>query len=67
MSARHPLTVAAKGSAPADAALAEALGEPADGATFAEIIGTLTALAARLRPDAPGPIRRQLDQALREP
>jgi DNA-binding MarR family transcriptional regulator len=66
VSAQHPRTVAAKGSAPVDAALAEALGEPADGAAVTEIIGTLTALAARLRPDAPGPIRRQLDQARQE-
>ncbi len=63
VSAQHPRTVAAKGSAPVDAALAEALGEPADGAAVTEILGTLTALASRLRPDAPGPIRRQLEQA----
>ena len=66
VSAQHPRTVAAKGSAPVDAALAAALGEPADGAMVTEIIGTLTALAGRLRPDAPGPIRRQLDQARQE-
>lgn len=61
VSAGHPRTVAAKGMASADAALAEALGEPEGGA--AEIIGTLERLATRLRPASPGPIRRQLDQA----
>ena len=48
-----------------DAALAEALGEPADGAAVTEIIGTLTRRRP-LRPDAPGPLRRQLDQARQE-
>ena len=57
VSAQHPRTVAAKGSAPVDAALAEALGEPTNGVAVTEIIGTLTALAARLHPDSPGPIR----------
>jgi DNA-binding MarR family transcriptional regulator len=60
VSAEHPRTVAAKGAAPVDAALAAALGDPADAD---EIIGILAALAGRLRPEAPGPIRRQLDQA----
>jgi len=60
VTAEHPRTVAAKGSAPVDAALAAALGDPADAG---EIIGTLAALAERLRPESPGPIRRQLDQA----
>jgi DNA-binding MarR family transcriptional regulator len=61
VSAGHPRTVAAKGMASVDAALAEALGEPEGGA--AEIIETLERLAARLRPASPGPIRRRLDQA----
>jgi DNA-binding MarR family transcriptional regulator len=63
VSDRHPRTVAAKGTASVDAALAGALGDPAD---VAEIIATLTTLAERLRPASPGPIRRQLDQAMRE-
>jgi DNA-binding MarR family transcriptional regulator len=63
VTAEHPRTVAAKGSVPVDAALAAALGHPADAG---EIIATLAALAERLRPASPGPIRRQLDQARRE-
>jgi len=63
VTAQHPRTVAAKGSAPADAALAAALGHAADAG---EIIGTLSALAERLRPGSPGPIRRELDQARKE-
>ena len=55
----HLGDVGRKGAATADAALAAALG--ADGpAAVAEIIGGLEALAARLRPSAPGPIARQL-------
>jgi DNA-binding MarR family transcriptional regulator len=60
VTAEHPRTVAAKGSVPVDAALAAALGHPADAV---EIITTLASLAERLRPSSPGPIRRQLDQA----
>src|SRR5580693_4230042 len=52
----HPRTVAAKGSVSVDAALAVAFGEPADGAAIAQIIGTLSDIAARLRPADPGPI-----------
>ncbi len=63
VTAAHPRTVAAKGSAPVNAALAAALGDPADAG---EIINMLAALAERLRPESPGPIRRQLDQARRE-
>jgi DNA-binding transcriptional ArsR family regulator len=64
VSAQHPRTVAAKGSASVDAALAAALGEPDGGASVTEIIGTLSSVAARLRSEAPpGQIRRQLDQA----
>jgi DNA-binding MarR family transcriptional regulator len=66
VSAQHPRTVAAKGSVPVDAALAAALGEPAGGAAVTQIIGTLSALAALLAPETPGPILRQLDQARRE-
>jgi hypothetical protein len=58
--------VAAKGSVPVDAALAAALGEPAGGAAVTQIIGTLSALAALLAPETPGPILRQPDQARRE-
>jgi DNA-binding MarR family transcriptional regulator len=63
----HPRAVAAKGSVRVDAALAEALGEPADGAATAQIIRTLSDIAARLRPAHPGPIMRQLGQARKEP
>ena len=63
VTAEHPRTVAAKGAVPADAALAAAMGDPADAD---EIIATLAALAEHLRPASPGPIRRQLDQARRE-
>jgi DNA-binding transcriptional ArsR family regulator len=62
----HPRTIVAKGSVPVDGALAEALGEPADGAAIAKIVGTLSDIAARLTPAEPGPIRRQLDQARKE-
>jgi DNA-binding transcriptional ArsR family regulator len=67
VSGEHPRTVAAKGSAPVDGALAAALGEPDGGPAVAEIVATLSALAERLRPESPGPIRRQLDQARKEP
>ena len=66
VSAGHPRTVAAKGSAPVDGALAAALGEPDGGPAVAEIVATLNALAERLRPESPGPIQRQLDQARKE-
>jgi DNA-binding MarR family transcriptional regulator len=64
--ARHSRTVVTKGSAPVDAALAAALGEPAGGTAVAQVIDTLSALAARLRPEPPGPVRRQLEQAREE-
>jgi DNA-binding MarR family transcriptional regulator len=64
ITAQHPRTVAAKGSAPVDAALAAALGEEADAG---QVIGMLSELAERLRPGSPGPVRRQLDQARKEP
>jgi DNA-binding MarR family transcriptional regulator len=63
VAAQHPRTVAAKGSASVDAALAAALGDAADAG---EIIAVLSGLAERLRPESPGPIRRQLDQARKE-
>jgi DNA-binding MarR family transcriptional regulator len=63
ITAQHPRTVAAKGSASADAALAAALGDAADAG---EIIAMLGELAERLRPGSRAPIRRQLDQARRE-
>jgi DNA-binding MarR family transcriptional regulator len=66
VSDQHPRTVAAKGSVPVDAALAAALSEPPGGAAVTQIISTLSALAARLAPETPGPIRRQLDRARRE-
>jgi DNA-binding MarR family transcriptional regulator len=66
VSDQHPRTVAAKGSVPVDAALAAALSEPPGGAAMTQIIGTLSALAARLAPETPGPIKRQLDRARRE-
>jgi hypothetical protein len=44
--------------------LAAALGGAAD---VGEIIAMLSELAERLRPESPGPIRRQLDQARKEP
>jgi DNA-binding MarR family transcriptional regulator len=66
VSDQHPRTVAAKASVPVDAALAAALSEPPGGAAVTQIISTLSALAARLAPETPGPIRRQLDRARRE-
>jgi DNA-binding MarR family transcriptional regulator len=63
VTAEHPRTVAAKGSVPVDVALAAALGNSAD---TGEIVGMLAALAERLRPESPGPIRRQLDQARKD-
>jgi DNA-binding transcriptional ArsR family regulator len=67
VSAGHPGTVAAKGSASADAALAAALGEPDGGPGAAETIDMLAALAARLRPSSPGPVMAQIDRARKEP
>jgi DNA-binding MarR family transcriptional regulator len=67
VSAQHPRTVAAKGSAPVDAALAAALGEQAGTPAVTELVETLNTLATRLRPSSPGPIRRQLEQAAGEP
>jgi Winged helix DNA-binding domain len=66
VSAEHPRTVALKGSASVDGALAAALGETDGGPGVTEIIGMLAALAERLRPESPGPIRRQLEQARTE-
>ncbi len=66
ITAQHPRTVAAKGSAPVDGALAAALGEPTDDPEVIRLIEALSELAARLRPSSPGPIRRQLDQAAGE-
>jgi DNA-binding MarR family transcriptional regulator len=66
VTAQHPRTVATKGSAPVDAALAAALGEQAGDPAVSQLIETLSALAARLRPSSPGPIRRQLEQAAGE-
>lgn len=67
VSAQHSRTVVAKGSVSADAALAAALGEPEGGADVTQIIDVLSAIAARLRPEPPGPIGRQLEQARGEP
>ena len=66
VSAQHPRTVAAKGSAQVDAALAAALCEQAGDPAVTELIETLNTLAARLRPSSPGPIRRQLERAAGE-
>jgi DNA-binding MarR family transcriptional regulator len=63
----HSRTVVAKGSVSVDATLAAVLGEPDGGADVTQIIDTLDALAARLRPESPGPVLRQLDQAPGEP
>jgi MarR family len=67
VSPQHSRTVVAKGSVSVDAALAAALGEPHGEAGVTQVIGTLDALAARLRPEPPGPVLRQLDQAREEP
>jgi DNA-binding MarR family transcriptional regulator len=63
ITAQHPRTVAAKGSASVDGALAAALGDAADAG---RVISMLSELAERLRPGSPDPIRRQLDQAREE-
>lgn len=55
----HLGEVRRRGAAPAEAALAAALGED-DPAAVAETISVLEALAARLRPAAEGPVARQL-------
>jgi DNA-binding MarR family transcriptional regulator len=59
VTARHLDDVRRKGTLPADAALAAALGETGP-AAVAEIITGLQALAARLHRDRPGPVARQL-------
>ena len=55
----HLRRVARKGSASADAALTEALGER-DPAKAEALVNTLSEMARRLLPAEPGPIRRQL-------
>lgn len=60
VSREHLRDVAERGQAQADSALAEALGDPGTGPTAAELIVVLTEIAARLRPDQPGPIMRSL-------
>jgi DNA-binding MarR family transcriptional regulator len=66
VSARHPRGVMRAAMVPADAALAAALGglSPDEAAG---IIQTLETLAARLRPDKPGPILGQLNRARSDP
>lgn len=63
VSARHLRDVARKGSARADAALADALGDPGTGPAAAELIAALAEVAARLRPAQPGPILRSMSGA----
>jgi DNA-binding MarR family transcriptional regulator len=66
VSARHPRNVMRAAMVPVDAALAAALdGLSPDEA--AGIIQTLETLAARLRPDKPGPILDQLSRARSAP
>lgn len=52
----HLREVGKKGSAQADDALAEALGDPDSGHSAVELIEALTEIAARLRPAEPGPV-----------
>ena len=59
VSAQHPKNVMRAALVPVDAALAAALGPD----EAADIVKTLEALAARLRPDKPGPILDQLNRA----
>ncbi len=62
VSAQHPKDVMRAALVPADAALTAALGDVTPDQA-ADIIGTLEALAARLRPGQPGPILDQLNRA----
>jgi DNA-binding MarR family transcriptional regulator len=62
VSAQHPKNVMRAALVPVDAALAAALSELSPDEA-ADIIKTLEALAARLRPDKPGPILDQLNRA----
>jgi DNA-binding MarR family transcriptional regulator len=62
VSAQHPKNVMRAALIPVDAALTAALGELSPNEA-ADIIKTLEALAARLRPDKPGPILDQLNRA----
>ena len=62
VSAQHPKNVMRAALVPVDAALAAALGELSPDEA-ADIVKTLEALAARLRPDKPGPILDQLNRA----
>jgi DNA-binding MarR family transcriptional regulator len=63
VSAQHLRDVAKKGSAQADAALAEALGDPGTGPSAAGLIAALTEIAARLQPAQAGPVVRSLTAA----
>ena len=62
VSAQHPKDVMRAALVPADAALTAALGDVTPDQA-ADIIRTLEALAARLRPGQPGPILDQLNRA----
>ena len=62
VSAQHPGNVMRAALVPVDAELAAALGEVSPHEA-ADIIKTLQALAARLRPGKPGPILGQLNRA----
>ena len=59
VSSKHLREVGRKGSVPADQALAGALGE-SDPDAVAEVVGSLQALAERLRPNTPGAVLSQL-------
>lgn len=60
ISREHLRDIAERGHEQADAALADALGDPGTGPAAAELIAVLTEIAARLRPDQPGAILRDL-------
>ena len=61
MSPEHLRRVARKGSAPVDAALAQAFAE-SDPANVQALVDTLSELAHRLLPGEPGPVHRQFQQ-----
>jgi DNA-binding MarR family transcriptional regulator len=63
VSTHHLRDVARKGSARADDALADALGDPGTGPAAAELIAALAEVAVRLRPAQPGPIQRSVSTA----
>ena len=66
VSAQHPKNVMRAALVPVDAELTAALGDISPGEA-ADIVKTLEALAARLRPGKPGPILGQLNGARDDP